>query len=116
MRGKITPNYEPDAEVLRDFRDFLDHQRVRVPDEYWTPDQDYLKLRIKSELFSLVFGLAAGDEVQTRGDPQVESAAELFPKIPSVLKQPSPKSAISHAGRGDVNPKATRPAPPKRGR
>jgi carboxyl-terminal processing protease len=95
LHGKVAQDFEPDEQVLQDFRDFLGRQHVRVPEEYWSVDQDYLKLRIKTEIFNLVFGLAVGDEVETRGDPQVEQAAALFAKIPSLLQLPPPKAPRS---------------------
>jgi hypothetical protein len=82
----VNQSFAPDAPVLDLFRDYLGQQRIRVPEEYWTQDQDYLKLRIKAEVFNLVFGLAFGDEVETRGDPQVQKAAGLFLKIPVFLR------------------------------
>lgn len=93
LHGKVSQTFEPDAKVLEDFRAFLGRQRVRTPDEYWAADRDYLKLRIKVELFNLVFGLAYGDEVETRNDPQVQKAAALFPRIPSIL-QPLAKRPV----------------------
>ncbi|MBZ5516498.1 MAG: S41 family peptidase [Acidobacteriia bacterium] len=99
LHGKITESFEPDAQVLAQFREYLEQGRVRVPDEYWGPDQDYLKLRIKVELFDLVFGLAVGDEVEARGDPQVQSASTLFPEIPLLLK-PAAASAPSLKQKG----------------
>lgn len=98
VHGKVTQDFEPGDEVLQSFRDFLERQRVRVPEEYWGVDQDYLKLRIKTEIFNLVFGLAVGDEVETRGDPQVEQAAALFTKIPGLLQLPSPKAPSTRPG------------------
>jgi carboxyl-terminal processing protease len=93
LHGKVGKTFEPDAKTLEDFRRFLGRQRIRTPDEYWNADQDYLKLRIKVELFNLVFGLAYGDEVETRNDPQVQKAAALFPRIPSLL-QPVAKRPV----------------------
>jgi carboxyl-terminal processing protease len=89
--GRVGRSFEPDARVLARFREFLDRQRIRVPEEYWGEDQDFLKLRIKTELFNLVFGLAVGEEVETRSDPQVQKAVSLFPKIPQLLKPSAPK-------------------------
>jgi hypothetical protein len=45
-----------------------------------------LKLHIKVELINLIFGLERGDEVETKGDPQAQQAASLFPRIPQILK------------------------------
>ena len=89
LHGKIDASFEPDSAALDAFKSYLERQRVRTPGEYWGPDQEGLKLRIKTELFNLVFGLASGDEIETRGDHQVKQALELFPKINALL-QPHP--------------------------
>jgi len=74
--------------MLEGFKEFLGRGGVRTPEEYWDNDQDYLRLRIKVELLSLVSGLSTGEEVQTKGDPQVQKAASLFSRIPEILKGP----------------------------
>ncbi len=84
--GHITKSFEPNDATLEDFRDFLRRGSVRAPEEFWDKDKPYLKLRIKVEAFDLVFGLAAGNEVQTSGDPQVQKAADLLLEAPEILK------------------------------
>lgn len=86
----VNKTFQPDAHVLDEFRNYLSSHRVRVPLEYWVQDQEFLKLRIKMEVFSLLFGLAAGNEVETRGDPQVQKTLEIFPRVPDILKGPIP--------------------------
>ena len=88
LRGKVPKSFEPDSQVLDSFKDFLGRRGVRVPEEYWGDDQPYLKARIKTELFNLVYGLTFGEEVETRADPQVQKAATLFPGIAQLLKAP----------------------------
>ncbi len=95
--GPLDRTFEPDSRTLDDFKDFLGRHGIRAPEEFWTPDQAYLKLRIRTEIFNLVFGLAAGDEVETRGDPQVEKAVALFPRLPQLLKAPGEKAGAAHA-------------------
>jgi len=86
LHGKISGAFEPTPTVLAGFREYLGRSQVRVPDEYWSQDQDELKLKIKIELFNLVFGLARGDEIEVKGDPQVQQAARLFPRLAHILK------------------------------
>jgi len=83
--------FEPDKDAMTEFRNFLSSRRIRVPLMYWVKDQDYLKLRIRMEVLSLIFGLKAGNEVEIKGDPQVRKALEVFPKIPEILKGPLPE-------------------------
>lgn len=86
---KIDRNFEPSAETLEEFRNYLLGQRIRTPEEYWAYDQNYLKAQLKIALFNLAFGLDTGNEVQTRTDPQVKKAVSLFQEIPSLLEGPS---------------------------
>ena len=86
LHGHVEKSFQPDENTLEDLKDFLARQGIRTPEEYWTPDQEYLKLRIKTEIFNLVFGLAAGDEVEVMGDPQVQKAATYFDQVPALLR------------------------------
>lgn len=86
----LEKTFEPGSDVMAEFQNFLSSRRVRTPPEYWANDQDYLKLRIKQEVLSLVFGLETANEVEISGDPQVQKALELFPKVPEILKGPLP--------------------------
>ncbi len=90
-------SFEPDEQTLENLRDFLARGGIRAPEEYWDHDRAYLKLRIQMEVINLIFGLAAGNEVETRGDPQVQKALELFPKLPELLTPPAAKSQATPA-------------------
>jgi carboxyl-terminal processing protease len=78
--------FEVSSETLEDFKENLLRSGVRVPDEYWPKDQAVLKLRLKVEIINLIHGLDQGNEVQIKGDPQVQQGSGLFPSIPSILK------------------------------
>lgn len=93
LHGRVPKSFEPDSQVLDGLKGFLARQGVRVPEEYWAGDEPYLRVRIKTELFNLVYGLTFGDEVETRADPQVQEAGTLFPRIAQLLKAPASKSA-----------------------
>ncbi len=84
--GKLAEPFEVSPEMLEDFKATLGRNGVRVPDMYWSQDQDRLKLRLKVELTNLVYGLAQGDELETKGDPQVQQAAGLFPRVARILQ------------------------------
>jgi carboxyl-terminal processing protease len=94
-RGRISSSFEPNQATLDDFRDYLTRHDIRTPSEYWDGDKGYLELRIKTELFNLVFGLAAGNEIETRGDIEVQKAAALLPDVPELLKPSASKIAAA---------------------
>jgi carboxyl-terminal processing protease len=86
LHPNIPRSFQPDDQTLGDFQDFLHQSGVRAPENYWQHDRDYLKLRIRTELMNLVYGLARGDEVAAKGDPQVQGAVALLPRTAELLK------------------------------
>jgi carboxyl-terminal processing protease len=84
--SRLSDPFEVSPEMLEEVKESLLRNGVRVPDEYWTKDQDILKVRIKVELTSLVYGLQRGEELATKSDSQAQQAAGLFPRIIEILK------------------------------
>ena len=84
--GKLAEPFTVPPETLEDFKANLERNNVRVPKEYWSKDQDELKLRLTVELTNLAYGLDRGGEIATKSDPQVQQAASLFPRVPQILK------------------------------
>ncbi|HXW13088.1 MAG TPA: S41 family peptidase [Terriglobia bacterium] len=84
--SRLTEPVEISPEMLDEFKQTLLQSGVRVPDEYWSKDQDILKVRIKVELMSLAFGLDRAEEFATKSDPQAQKAARLFPRGAEILK------------------------------
>jgi hypothetical protein len=74
----------------------LERKNIRVPEEYWTQDQDYLRTEIKAGILTLVFGLAVGEEIETRSDPQIQKAVTLLPEVPGLLQQPTTRTPSVH--------------------
>lgn len=85
--NKLAEPFDIPPEMLEDFKATLENNGVRVPGEYWSKDQEALRLRLKVEFTNLVFGLDRGDELATKSDPQAQQAASLFPRIESILKK-----------------------------
>ena len=87
--GQVARSFQPDDQALSDFHEFLHRRGVLTPDEYWNRDQDYLKLRIRTELMNITYGLQVGDEVATEADPQVQGSADLMQRVDELLKKPA---------------------------
>jgi carboxyl-terminal processing protease len=86
--AQVSRSFQPDNQTLSDFRDFLHRNNVSTPDQFWNADQEYLKLRIRTELMNITYGLQLGDEVATQADPQVERSVELLARVDELLKKP----------------------------
>lgn len=107
VHSQISRSFQPDDQVLGDFQEFLHRSGLRTPENYWEQDHDYLELRIRTEVMNLVYGVAAGDEVATKADPQVQGAEELFPRIPELLKPTSPSEQARRNSEGPGRPERT---------
>lgn len=107
VHSQISRSFQPDNQVLGDFQEFLHRSGLRTPENYWEQDHDYLELRIRTEVMNLVYGVAAGDEVATKADPQVQGAEELFPRIPELLKPASPSEQARRNSEGPGRPERT---------
>ncbi len=84
--GKVSGEFEVDEAVLAEFKNFLLGAGVRVPPLAWEKSLPFVKVRIKTELFNLVFGIPRGNEVDVRGDPQVQSAREALGQAQQLLQ------------------------------
>jgi carboxyl-terminal processing protease len=89
LHKPISRSFEPDAQTLDSFHNFLAGQQLRAPAQYWSHDQGYLKAQIRSEVFTMAFGLNVGNEASAQSDPQVRRALSLFPEVAKLLEGPS---------------------------
>jgi carboxyl-terminal processing protease len=89
IRGSVNEEFEVTDAIMEQFNDYLRNAGIRVPADAWESDQQYLRMRIKNELFNLTFGLKKGDEVEVRNDPQVLKAQEVLPRVEEILRPPS---------------------------
>jgi len=51
----------------------------------WEAHVPFLKARIQTELFNLVFGISRGDEVEVKADPQVQAAVRAIEQARELL-------------------------------
>jgi carboxyl-terminal processing protease len=93
--GRPGRAFQSDDQTLAEFHDFLTRGGIRAPEEFWNPDRDYLKQRIRTELINLVEGLSAGNEFATQTDPQVQKAEALFSQVAGMLKPPASKPKVA---------------------
>ena len=91
--GKVSEAFEVDDAVLNEFQGFLRGAGAPIPPQSWFTSLPYLKVRIKTELFNLVFGASRGDEVEVGGDPQVESAVHALSQAQQLLRLREQKQA-----------------------
>lgn len=75
VRGKeIKADFEVTANILDQFQLYLSERGVRPALAVWTADVEFIRFGLQKEIFNLTLGVAKGDEVELRHDPQVMAA------------------------------------------
>ncbi len=77
---KIDKNFQVDDGVLREFRAFLNENKITFSEKDLTDNLDWVRSSIRSELFVGAFGQQQGMQVQAESDQMVLKALELIPK------------------------------------
>ena len=66
--------------VMRTFREYLSKHNVRYTEPEIAENQDWIKRKVKQEVFMSVFNMQEGFKVLLEGDPQVQKAVEAVPQ------------------------------------
>jgi len=77
---QVSQSFETDDEVLREFRKFLDDEKIPYTEADLMENNDWLRSSIKSEIFVNAFGQEEGLKVRAETDPEVIKALELMPQ------------------------------------
>src|SRR5262249_17779339 len=79
-RPTITHEFIADDNVMHEFRNFLGKHNVRYTEADLAENQDWIKRKIKQEVFMSTFGMQDGFKVLLEADPQVQKAIESVPQ------------------------------------
>src|SRR6267378_2914276 len=93
----ITKEFEADDYVMRVFREYLSKHNVRYPEPEIAEAGDWIKRKIKQEVFMSSFGQQEGFKVLLEADPQVQKAMEAIPQA-RALYQNAKKIVAQRAG------------------
>ena len=73
-RREISEDFTVSPHMLDDFQAFLSDRRIRPSISEWSATIEFIRDRLKQEIFNLAFGVAKGDEIEVRRDPRVAAA------------------------------------------
>jgi carboxyl-terminal processing protease len=76
----ITHSFEVDDKVIKEFRDYLAKHNIRYSEPEFAENQDWIKRKIKQEVFMSNFGTQEGFKVLLEADPQVQKAIDAIPQ------------------------------------
>lgn len=91
--------------ILEDFKQFIKGKAVIFADEDFDKNSDFIKRRLKKEVFDSFFGAREGYKVAIEGDEQVQKAIELMPQAKALLEhsEKPDKNAVASAARARYN-------------
>jgi carboxyl-terminal processing protease len=93
----ITKDFEVDDNVMRTFREYLSKHNVRYTEPDMAEGLDWIKRKIKQEVFMSTFSQQEGFKVLLEADPQVQKAVEAIPQA-RALYQNAKKIVAQRAG------------------
>jgi carboxyl-terminal processing protease len=79
-KPEITREFVANDAVIEQFRKYLADQHIKFIEQDISQNLDWLKLKIKREVFTSVFGLNDGFRVALEHDPQLEKAEDEIPQ------------------------------------
>ena len=79
-RPVITKDFEVDEAVLSDFLQFVTAENISCPPAELAQNLDWVKRKIKQEIFLSTFGQQESLKVELEADPQVIASIEAVPQ------------------------------------
>jgi carboxyl-terminal processing protease len=93
---KNMPAYEINDEILNDFKLYLKNRHVDFTEEDIKSNVEFIKRRIRQELFTSAFGIQEGFKIGIQGDTQVLKALEVMPEA-KILMTSGQMSSAQHS-------------------
>jgi carboxyl-terminal processing protease len=83
--SRPVPKLEITDAILDDFKAFLRGRHVELSDEEIQNNVDFIKRRIKQEVYTSSFGMQEGFKIAIQGDTQVVKALEALPEAKQLM-------------------------------
>jgi carboxyl-terminal processing protease len=80
--------------ILADFKDYLHGHNIEFSEEEFNNSEDFIKRRIKQDVFTSSFGLQEGYKIRIQGDTQVLKAIEVLPEAKLLMASGRTKPAM----------------------
>lgn len=73
---KVTDGWDVSPQVLDQFQAWLYQRRIQPSLTEWTENRPFIESRLKTEVYDLALGVAKGDEIEAKSDPQIQKALQ----------------------------------------
>ena len=77
-QAPIPADFEVSSALLDEFQTYLAQRGIQPGVGEWSVEREWIRSRLKQEIFNQAFGVEKGDEVEIRRDPQVRRAIEVL--------------------------------------
>jgi len=74
QKHKLTEPFEVTGDVLDDFQLYASERGIQPSVAEWLENRGWIQDRLRVEIYNQAFGVAKGDEVEAKADPQVKAA------------------------------------------
>src|SRR5271165_3186319 len=99
----ISHSFEVDDKVIKEFRDYLTKHNIRYTEPEFAENQDWVKRKIKQEVFMSNYGTQEGFKVLLEADPQVQKAVESIPQARALYENARKVIAQRNGSAGHFN-------------
>ena len=72
----MTESFEVTPALLDDFQAYLADRNIQPSVAEWSGELDFIRNRVKTEIFNQSLGVEKGDEVEAQRDRQIQRAVE----------------------------------------
>jgi carboxyl-terminal processing protease len=74
----VSSDFDVSNQLLDDLQVFLSARNIRPGLAEWSNEREWIRSRLKQEIFNQALGVAKGDEVEAKRDPVTRRAVELL--------------------------------------
>jgi carboxyl-terminal processing protease len=83
---ELGPDFVVDEAMLAEFKEFVRTSRVRIDEDAWQKDLEFIRAMIRYEIDLDLFGVEASRRNLSSKDPQLQFALTLFPEAQQLLQ------------------------------
>jgi carboxyl-terminal processing protease len=90
---RVARGFTVDDGMLQEFRTFLTSQKIKVDQEAFAKDSDFIRAMIHYEVDMALFGLSEARQSLLASDPQAQFAMRLFPEAERLVQMRKSKAS-----------------------
>jgi hypothetical protein len=84
--AKLPKGWQPDENIMNDFHEYVLKDGADFTEAEFTENHDWLKQRVKKEMYITAFSKEESDKVAVEDDPEVTKAIDSLPKAEALLQ------------------------------